>query len=200
MTASRRAVLAGCGGVLTALAGCSVGGDPEPRRGWVTVDSPTGAALNDVVMTQYGPVAVGEGGTIVHRADGDDWSLVTDSGPADDANGLSAVAASDDGAHVWFVGSSGAIGRYRARTGELQDYSAPAGRTSTWEAVAVTGASPNERVYVANGSGELLVAQLTGTRPTWEGPVKPTGGDNAVAMSDAGGVVFLASQNAVAGG
>jgi hypothetical protein len=53
-------------------------------------------------------------------------------------------------------------------------------------------------VFVANGSGELLVARLSGRRATWEGPVKPTGGNNAVALTDAGGAVFLASQNDLA--
>ncbi|MWG33024.1 hypothetical protein [Halomarina oriensis] len=198
MTRTRRAVLAGCGATMAALAGCSVGTDDAPQRGWVTVDSPTGAALADVTMTEYGPVAVGEGGTVVHRADGADWSVVDEDGPADATNGLTAVAATDDGAHVWYVGSSGAIGRLRVQTGDVRDYSAPAGKTSTWEAVAVVGASGSERVAVANGSGELLVAQFTGAEPTWEGPSKPTGGDNAVAMDDANGVVFLASQNLVA--
>ncbi|MFD1512793.1 twin-arginine translocation signal domain-containing protein [Halomarina rubra] len=197
MTTTRRGFLAGCGGVLAALAGCS-SDSSTPQRGWVTVDSPTGAALADVVMTADGPVAVGEGGVVVHRADGADWAVVDEDGPADASNGLVAVAATDDGAHVWFVGSSGAIGRLRVATGDVKDYSAPAGRTSSWEAVTVVGAAGSERVYVANGSGELLVAQLRGTEPTWEGPSKPTGGNNAVAMDDADGVVFLASQNAVA--
>ncbi|MFC5971011.1 hypothetical protein ACFPYI_06655 [Halomarina salina] len=196
MSRTRRAFLAGAAGTVAALAGCSTGS--EPRRGWVTVDSPTGAALHDVVMTEEGPVAVGGGGTVVHRADGEEWSTVDDDGPADAANGLSAVAATDDGQHVWFVGSSGAVGRLNLADGDVRDYSAPGGKTSTWEAVTVIGPAREERVFVANGSGELLVAALNGREATWEGPRKPTGGNNAIALDDADGVVFLASQNAVA--
>lgn len=196
MSGTRRAFLAGCGAALGALAGCSTGS--EPRRGWVTVDSPTGAALHDVVTTEAGPVAVGEGGTVVHRAGGEAWSTVDDDGPGDAANGLTAVAATDDGGRAWFAGSSGAVGRLDVATGRVRDYSAPGGKTSTWEAVAVVGPARSERVFLANGSGELLVARLNGNEATWEGPTKPTGGNNVVAMDDADGVVFLASQNAVA--
>ena len=196
MSRTRRAFLAGCGATITALAGCS--SDSAPRRGWVTVDSPTGAPLHDVVMTEEGPVAVGDSGTVVHRADGEEWSTVDDDGPGDASNGLTSVAATDDGQHAWFAGSSGAVGRLDLSAGEVRDYSAPGGKTSTWEAVTVVGTARQERVFVANGSGELLVASLNGNEATWEGPAKPTGGNNAVALDDADGVVFLASQNAVA--
>ncbi|WP_245799927.1 hypothetical protein [Haladaptatus litoreus] len=39
----------------------------------------------------------------------------------------------DDGNRIWFVGGSGVIGEYDVETETLTNYSAPKGKTSTWE-------------------------------------------------------------------
>jgi hypothetical protein len=51
----------------------------------------------------------------------------------------------------------GLYGRYDVETATKYDYSAPGGKTSTWEAISLTGNRDEETIYVANGSGEILI-------------------------------------------
>ncbi|MWG34081.1 hypothetical protein [Halomarina oriensis] len=144
---------------------------------WVEARSPTTKVLNDAVDTVEGPVAVGGGGDVlVRRAGG--WEKIVEYGPQARSRPLTGVDATDDGKAVWFVGGSGVIGEYRVDTETLTNYSAPKGKTSTWEDCAVVGtAGEDERLYFVNGSGELLVGvrQSSGA-VKYEDVVKPGGG------------------------
>jgi hypothetical protein len=144
---------------------------------WQRVESPTGKSLNDAVDTAAGPFAAGASGDVVARGE-DGWRKVVDYGPQARSRRLTGIDATDDGKAVWFVGGSGVIGEYNVETRTLTNYSAPGGKTSTWEDCAVRGtAGENERVYFVNGSGELLVGvrQDSGAMKYNE-IVKPGGG------------------------
>ncbi|MFC6726851.1 hypothetical protein ACFQE1_21235, partial [Halobium palmae] len=94
------------------------------------------------------------------------------------------VAVTDDGRAIWFVGGSGVIGEYRVDTDTLTNYSAPKGKTSTWEAVSVRGrAGRDERLYFVNGSGELLVGVRQGSGAVaYRKVIKPGGGSTIPAI------------------
>ncbi|NUB89590.1 hypothetical protein HTZ84_20150 [Haloterrigena sp. SYSU A558-1] len=144
---------------------------------WERVDSPTGKALNDAVDTAAGPFAAGADGNVIARRE-DGWQTVVAYGPQARSRRLTGIDATDDGRAVWFVGGSGVIGEYDVETQTLTNYSAPKGKTSTWEDCAVRGtAGENERVYFVNGSGELLVGvrQDSGAMQ-YEEVIKPGGG------------------------
>lgn len=143
--------VAGIGGISTASA------QESTDNGWEQADSPTGSTLNDAVDTSQGPFACGDDGNVAARHQ-DGWELVVEYGPQARSRPLNGIDVTDDGEAVWFVGGSGVIGEYNVETQTLTNYSAPMGMTSTWEDCAVQGnASENERLYFANGSGELLV-------------------------------------------
>ncbi|WP_254761911.1 hypothetical protein [Natrinema marinum] len=145
--------------------------------GWKQAESPTGKALNDAVDTAAGPFAAGADGNVVARRD-DGWQKVVSYGPQARSRRLTGIDATDDGRAVWFVGGSGVIGEYNVETQTLTNYSAPRGKTSTWEDCAVRGtAGENERLYFVNGSGELLVGvrQDSGAMKYKE-VIKPGGG------------------------
>ena len=145
--------------------------------GWKRAESPTGKALNDAVDTAAGPFAAGADGNVIARRD-DGWQTVVAYGPQARSRRLTGIDATDDGKAVWFVGGSGVIGEYNVETKTLTNYSAPKGKTSTWEDCAVRGtAGENERVYFVNGSGELLVGvrQDSGAM-RYEKVIKPGGG------------------------
>lgn len=174
---SRRAFLASAGTAATAaLAGCT--GDDGLPSSWVVAETPTGKRLNDVVVTRDGPYAVGESGHVIARCHVG-WATLLRMGPEREGNGLLACAVSDDGRDLWFCGESGAIGRYDVTAREVTDHSAPGGKTSTWEAVAVAGPAGEERVYLVNGSGELLSGAFDGDQVDWGDPLKPGGGSSA---------------------
>ncbi|SER69132.1 hypothetical protein [Natrinema salaciae] len=143
--------------------------------GWEAVESPTSRTLHGVVHGQDGPYACGEGGLLLHRTP-DGWRTLLERGPGVADNTLRAVAATDDGCRLWFAGDSGALGFYDVADGHLSDYSAPMEKTSTWEAIAVTGTTGDERVRVANGSGEVLECLVADGCPVWGDVVKPGGG------------------------
>lgn len=127
----------------------------DTASGWTEVSSPTSKTLYGVSMTNEGPVAVGKTGNILKRTSGG-WIKVVDAGPATRNNSLRSVAVTDDGKRVWYVGGSGAMGAYDVSEGVKYNYSAPSGKTSTWEAITVTGNRENETVFAANGSGEVM--------------------------------------------
>lgn len=151
--------------------------------GWQRVESPTDKALNDAVGTAAGPFAAGADGNVVARV-GEKWKKVVSYGPQARSRRLTGIDATDDGKAVWFVGGSGVIGEYNVETRTLTNYSAPKGKTSTWEDCAVRGtAGENERVYFVNGSGELLVGvrQDSGAMK-YKKVVKPGGGSTIPAI------------------
>lgn len=185
----RRAVLFGGGTALAAtLAGCSGGG---VEHGWLEVASPTNDALYDVVTTDAGPHAVGEGGRIVARTD-ENWSTVVPDGPAGDGNTLYGAALTDDASRLWVAGTSGAAGYYDVVADRLTDYSAPDQKTSSWADVAAAGRAGSERVALVNNSGELLFGRATTDGVQWESVTKPTGGESASAVDIAGRAVVVA--------
>ncbi|WP_157972310.1 hypothetical protein [Saliphagus sp. LR7] len=178
LTQTRRRFLAiGTG---TVLAGAVGGSRTLAQEGeWTAADAPIEGTINDVVRSSQGPYAVGEGGVVLtRRADG--WETVLERGPTVESNALTGAGVTDDGDHVWFAGGSGVIGRYDAVDEELTDHSAPDGKTSTWEAIAVTGEAGSETVHLTNGSGEYLNGQLTEAGGVdWGEVVKPGGGSSA---------------------
>lgn len=144
---------------------------------WVEAESPTEKSLNDATETAEGPFAVGGGGDVIARRQGG-WRKVVEYGPQARSRRLTGVDVTSDGRAIWFVGDSGVIGEYDVATETLTNYSAPKGKTSTWEDCAVAGnAGENERLYFVNGSGELLtgVRQDSGAIE-YENVIKPGGG------------------------
>lgn len=194
---SRRAFLAGAGAVLAGTAGCL--GDGEAQSRWEPAESPTGKTLHAVTATAVGPYAVGESGRLLGRCH-IGWAQVLKHGPAHGGNTLYDVAATDDGRAIWFVGDSGAVGRFDVVASELADHSAPDGKTSSWEAVGVAGTAGSEQVYLLNGSGELVHGSVDGDDVSWDDPTKPGSGTNGEAVAfgengfgyvcDSGGEVF----------
>jgi photosystem II stability/assembly factor-like uncharacterized protein len=146
--------------------------DDDP---WVEVSSPTTKGLNAVVESSEGAFAVGNGGDALLRRDAG-WDQVLDFGPAGESNPLRGASASSDGQNVWFAGGSGVIGKYDVAEERLTDYSAPNGKTSTWEDIAVGGPTGEENIVVANGSGEVLAGHSDDGVVDWDDAVKPGGG------------------------
>lgn len=144
---------------------------------WTEADSPTGETLSGATYGADRPYAVGDGGQVLAR-ESTGWEIVVDKFPGGAANTLTCADASIQGEKVWFAGSSGAVGKYDTATGEVSDYSAPDGKTSTWEAIAVAGAAGSETIYLANGSGEVLVGQNSVRSVTWGTASKPGGGSS----------------------
>ncbi|MFC7197102.1 hypothetical protein ACFQL4_24735 [Halosimplex aquaticum] len=163
----------GAAGTATAVAQS----DDETGGEWTAAESPTDKPLNDAVETSRGPFAVGGGGDVVGRT-ADGWRKVVEYGPQARSRPLTGVDVTDDGAAIWFVGGSGVIGEYNVETKTLTNYSAPKGKTSTWEDCAVRGtAGENERLYFVNGSGELLVGVRQDSGAVkYRDVVKPGGG------------------------
>lgn len=149
----------------------------QSDSGWTNVDSPTEKNLNSAVESVEGPAVVGDGGDVlVRRKSG--WQKVVEYGPQARSRPLTGADVTDDGARLWFVGGSGVIGEYDVTTRTLTNYSAPKGKTSTWEDCAVAGkAGENERLYFVNGSGELLfgIRQDSGAIK-YRDVIKPGGG------------------------
>ena len=152
------------------------------KEAWTEAQSPTSKALHGVVQTANGPYAVGNDGNVLTRNEGN-WEFAIEAGPATKRNALTTVDATADGKRIWFAGSSGSLGCYDLRTGEKYDYSAPEGKTSTWEAIAVAGPAGDETLRIANGSGEVLpVTTDDDGCPQWGGVTKPGGGSTITAL------------------
>lgn len=147
---------------------------------WEIVESPTNKSLNDAVDTIEGPFAAGADGNVVARRNSG-WQTVVEYGPQARDRRLTGIAATDDGKAVWFVGGSGVIGEYNIETRTLTNYSAPMGKTSTWEDCAVRGNSgENERLYFVNGSGELLVGDRQDSGAVEYNDVMEPGGGSTI--------------------
>ncbi|WP_226005638.1 hypothetical protein [Natrinema salinisoli] len=152
------------------------GSDGDGSRGdWIAAESSTSRTLHGVAHGQDGPYACGEGGIFLHRTP-DGWRTLLERGPGVSDNTLRSIATTDDGCRLWFAGDSGALGFYDVADGHLSDHSAPMEKTSTWEAIAVTGKTGEERVRIANGSGEVLDCTVEDGCPVWGDVVKPGGG------------------------
>ena len=167
--------------------------------GWATVESPTDEPLTGIVATRDGASAVGENGVVLaRRADG--WELALGHGPSADDQSLRDVDATDDGRVVWFAGDGGALGRYDVEEGRLTDHSAPEDQTSTWTAIAVVGPAGEERVHLANGSGELLKGTYDDGDVAWGEIRKPGSGSSItdLAFDDAVGYACDSSQGVYA--
>jgi hypothetical protein len=176
---SRRAFIKGSGAAIASAVGLgAVQPAAAAENGWVDVETPISKSLNGVVNATGGPWAAGGGGKVLERTPGADWEVRLKSGPTGAGNGLTCIDATTDGEGVWVAGGSGVIGEIDTTTKRLTDYSAPGGKTSTWEAISVTGtANQNETISLVNGSGE----ELTGERQpdgsiAWDDVVKPGGG------------------------
>ncbi|WP_254522564.1 hypothetical protein [Natrinema caseinilyticum] len=154
------------------LASGAVSGDASS---WQPAESPTSRTIHGVVHGQDGPYACGEGGLLLHRGP-DGWRVLLERGPGVAENTLRSIAATDDGCRIWFAGDSGALAFYDVADGNLSDYSAPMEKTSTWESIAVTGRTGEERVRIANGSGEVFDCLVEDSCPTWGEVVEPGGG------------------------
>lgn len=182
---TRRAFVGLLGSATAALAGCAASDDRKRDQyggDWTAVRTPTEGALYSATVTRTGPCAVGEEGRLVARTDGD-WRVALDAGPEGARNGLNGVDATANGRRVWFCGDSGVVGRYDFDAGRVADFSAPAGKTSTWEGVAVAGLAGQEWVYLVNGSGELLRGRHDGDGVSWDDAVEPGGGASALGVS-----------------
>lgn len=158
----------------------------KSRRQWKTVTSPTAKTLYAVVTSAGGPFAVGSGGRVLRRQS-NRWTTVVKRGPTGAGNALRGAAVTSDGHHVWFAGGSGVVAQYDTKTEQLTDYSAPKGKTSTWEDIAVTGAAGTETVHLVNGSGEYLRGHRTREGSTnWGSVAKPGGGSSmkGIAFAD----------------
>ncbi|MFB6221546.1 MAG: hypothetical protein ABEH90_08915, partial [Halolamina sp.] len=144
------------------------------QQEWIEAETPTDGVLYEVVSTEIGPVAIGAKGLVIAERDDHEWTTVVPAGPATDRNELFAADVTDDNKRVWFAGSSGALGCYDVETGRKHDYTAPKEKTSTWEAIAVTGDRRAERLRVANGSGEILSMRADDYGcPQWESVTEP---------------------------
>ena len=146
------------------------GGD---AREWQLAETPFSTDLLEVVTTTNGPYAVGDDGVLAANR-GDGWKIITDAGPNASQNQLRSLAVTDKGKRLWFAGSSGALGCYDVETSRKSDYSFPKGKTSTWESIAVSGATGSEKVLVANGSGEALPYTIDGFDVNWGVVLKPS--------------------------
>ncbi|WP_222919608.1 hypothetical protein [Natrinema sp. SYSU A 869] len=142
----------------------------EPE--WQSVETPFSIDLFEVVDTVAGPYAIGDDGVIVANR-GDGWEVIIDDGPNVRDNRLRGLDVTDDGGRIWFAGSSGAIGCYDIETRRKFDYSYPKEMTSTWEGIAVSGETGDEKLLVANGSGEILPVTLHGFDVNWGVTSKP---------------------------
>jgi hypothetical protein len=164
---SRRTFLKAAGGTAAAAAagGAAINTASARSGSFVEAASATSKTLYGVSMTSDGPYAVGKTGDILTRktlsevgvGSSGAWKKVVDAGPHARSSGLRTVAVTDDGKRIWFAGGSGALGAYDVETATKYDYSAPGGKTSTWEAISLTGNRDEETIYVANGSGEILI-------------------------------------------
>lgn len=144
---------------------------------WEPRDAPTDADLADAVAVAGGACAVGTGGVVLARRDGN-WTTVVEDGAGGDGNDFTAVDATTDGAAAWAVGDSGAVARVDVEAGDHEDVSAPNDLTSTWTAVAVAGPVGEETVYLANGSGVVLRGVMVDGDVQWGDEQKPGSGSS----------------------
>lgn len=161
--------------------------DHDDSAEWTEAESFVETALLDVTMAGTRPYAAGAAGVVLARRP-DDWEAVIEAGPSAESNTLRGIDATDEGAHVWFVGDSGALGLYDTDAERLTDYSAPEDRTSTWADCAVVGEAGAERLFLVNGSGEVVRGENDDGAITWDEGQKPGSGSSIAAIAFAGEV------------
>lgn len=171
--------------------------DTDQTNDWTIAETPTSKELRGVVQTANGPYAVGADGVVLHR-NNDVWEIRIDAGPAAKHSRLTTVDVTSDEKRIWFAGSSGVLGMYDTETETKYDYSAPVIEdgdrevTSTWEAIAITGEQENERMLIANGSGEVLPARFDDDGcPQYGEVVKPGGGSTLPALDFGGDTAYV---------
>lgn len=186
---TRRAMLRATGGAVAATTVFGAATTVSAAESeWTVADSPTTSQLADVAYTVDGPYAVGEGGLVLGRTDGE-WDVVIENGPAAAENPLNTVDVTDDGERIWFAGGSGALGAYDVLDNIKYDYSAPMEKTSTWEGIAVTGTKDDEYLIASNGSGETLDGQRDDDgQMVWGDVIEPAGGSTIPELSFSGTV------------
>lgn len=155
--------LAGTAAAATVVGTVSAADEPE----WVAEETPVDSTVYDVVYTSNGAYAVGAGG-IVLRRDEAGWTTVLDGGPTGNGNDLYGADVAGYGADLWFVGASGAIGKYNVETGSLEDYSAPMDVTNNFNDVSARTTSEGTAVYVAGDSGKIYYSFDGGKGGTWD--------------------------------
>jgi streptogramin lyase len=182
-TFSRRSFVKAAGGAVAVSAGgVSILTSTAQAAGWTSVTSPTSKTLYSTVQTAEGPFAVGKSGNVLARV-GDTWKIAVDDGPHTRDNALKAAAVTDEGKRIWFAGSSGALGAYDVETGIKYDYTAPQGKTSTWEGVTVNGTRESEVIYITNGSGEIMRGHHDSDGcVVWDSVIKPSDGTSGSTM------------------
>lgn len=127
---------------------------------WKHVDVPFSSSLHDVTRFKKRVYVVGDSGTLLERANGE-WSTLLDTGPSGNSNVLRSVGVSSDGKHVWFAGSSGTIGYFDVKAGEVTDLSNPEGESDQWNDMLVTGSAGSEVVRAADNNGEIVTLRLS---------------------------------------
>jgi len=160
-----------------ALAAAPAAATDDP---WTTAETDTGEDLGGVTGSAHGLYAVGTGGVVLERGDAG-WTTVLQGGPAGDGNDLLAVDATGDGEHVWYAGSSGALGVHDPSTGEFFDRSGPDDTGDNFQAVAAAGSAGDANVYAATGSGHVFYSLDDGAEGSWE-YASPTSGTAIVAL------------------
>ncbi|MFC7194930.1 hypothetical protein ACFQL4_10155 [Halosimplex aquaticum] len=164
---------------------------------WRAVESPVDGTYHDAAVTANGPCAVAAGGSVVARAADGTWGVIVENGPSARGETLSAVGATDDGQRIWFAGANGALGCYEVAAGRRLDRSDPQGVTDAFGALAVAGPRGAEKLLLADGSGRVFPAAVSGSRLDW-GPTSNPSGDTAVSALDAtpAGVGYAVDSNA----
>lgn len=165
----------------SATSGTGSAGSEASEPSWEGVDAPTDGSLLDVAAAPDGAYAVGTDGELLVRDDG--WTVRVERGPSGESNALRGIDAASDGGAAWVAGDSGVVGRYDVAADRLDDHSAPRDKTTTWEAVAVTGLAGEERVALANGSGVVLAGTYDDGEVDWDAEVKPASGSSASGLA-----------------
>lgn len=131
-----------------------------------------------------GAYAVGGGGIVLERTE-DGWEKIVDGGPGGDGNDLLGADVTDEGERLWFVGTSGAIGEYDVRTGDLNDHSTPNDVSNNFNDVAVACVEGAGNVYVAGDAGKIYYSFENGKSGTWNSTTPGSGAAiNAVDVYD----------------
>lgn len=158
---SRRRVIATLGLSIVPIAGCV-----STASEWVSADAPTDATLTDVVTTSGGAFAVGADGVILRRGE-TKWSIYLEDVPSGEQHTLRSADVTSNGRVVWFCGDSGALGAYDTVAEHTLDLSVPDDRTSSWEAIAISGIAGSERIFLVSSSGELHLGRRDGPALEW---------------------------------
>ncbi|MFD1512762.1 hypothetical protein [Halomarina rubra] len=161
---------------------------PDPGT-WGRASVPVSGTLYDVCDSANGPVVVGTGGVVLGRA-AEEWGVVVEDGPAARGQTLRTVDATNDGERVWFAGAGGALGSVDLATGERSDHSHPDGSENTLSALCIAGARGDEKLLVADGSGNLHAGGVEDDEVDWDDPTMPTGGTALAALAADGPLGF----------